>query len=245
MTKITLDKTDRKILSILQADGRLSNQDVAELVNLSPSPCLRRIKRLEEAGVIRQYGAARSRQDRPRPARLRQRAAGKAQRRIGAQQRARAGRGAAGGVAARRFRRLGRAVAGGGGLLRDDRRNGLPAARARRGHGPLLALHDGDAAAPSGGAGCEVQLRAAARQGHDGAAAGVKKAPRNGTPCAAWPAAYCRLSPSLSSASAIGMNNAMPTASVLFLTVMAITPPSASTSGPPLLPGLTATSLWM
>ena len=57
MTKITLDKTDRKILSILQGDGRLSNQDVAELVALSPSPCLRRIKRLEEAGVIRQYVA--------------------------------------------------------------------------------------------------------------------------------------------------------------------------------------------
>ncbi len=57
MTKIALDKTDRKILSILQADGRLSNQDVAEQVSLSPSPCLRRIKRLEEAGVIRQYVA--------------------------------------------------------------------------------------------------------------------------------------------------------------------------------------------
>ena len=57
MTGITLDKTDRKILAILQADGRLSNQDVAERVNLSPSPCLRRIKRLEEAGVIRQYVA--------------------------------------------------------------------------------------------------------------------------------------------------------------------------------------------
>ncbi|MGV7208152.1 Lrp/AsnC family transcriptional regulator [Oxalobacteraceae bacterium A2-2] len=57
MTKIALDKTDRKILSILQSDGRLSNQDVAELVSLSPSPCLRRIKRLEEAGVIRQYVA--------------------------------------------------------------------------------------------------------------------------------------------------------------------------------------------
>src|SRR4051812_9404102 len=57
MSKIELDKTDRKILAILQADGRLSNQDVAERVNLSPSPCLRRIKRLEEAGVIRQYVA--------------------------------------------------------------------------------------------------------------------------------------------------------------------------------------------
>src|SRR4051812_40097894 len=57
MSKIELDKTDRKILEILQGDGRLSNQDVAEQVNLSPSPCLRRIKRLEDAGVIRQYVA--------------------------------------------------------------------------------------------------------------------------------------------------------------------------------------------
>lgn len=57
MAKLELDKTDRKILAILQADGRLSNQEVAEQVNLSPSPCLRRIKRLEEAGVIRQYVA--------------------------------------------------------------------------------------------------------------------------------------------------------------------------------------------
>lgn len=57
MPKIDLDKTDRKILSILQSDGRLSNQEVAERVNLSPSPCLRRIKNLEESGVIRQYVA--------------------------------------------------------------------------------------------------------------------------------------------------------------------------------------------
>ncbi|MES2759844.1 MAG: Lrp/AsnC family transcriptional regulator [Pseudomonadota bacterium] len=57
MSKIELDKTDRKILGILQADGRASNQDVADQVSLSPSPCLRRIKRLEEAGVIRQYVA--------------------------------------------------------------------------------------------------------------------------------------------------------------------------------------------
>ncbi len=57
MAKIELDKTDRKILGILQTDGRLSNQDVAEQVSLSPSPCLRRIKRLEDAGVIKQYVA--------------------------------------------------------------------------------------------------------------------------------------------------------------------------------------------
>jgi len=57
MARIDLDKTDRKILSILQADGRLTNQEIADRVNLSPSPCLRRIKRLEETGVIRQYVA--------------------------------------------------------------------------------------------------------------------------------------------------------------------------------------------
>ena len=57
MAQISLDKTDRKILAILQANGRLSNQEVAERVSLSPSPCLRRIRRLEEAGVIRQYVA--------------------------------------------------------------------------------------------------------------------------------------------------------------------------------------------
>lgn len=57
MPVFSLDKTDRKILAILQADGRLSNQEVAERVNLSASPCLRRIKRLEDCGVIRQYVA--------------------------------------------------------------------------------------------------------------------------------------------------------------------------------------------
>ena len=57
MVRIDLDKTDRKILAILQADGRLTNQEIADRVNLSPSPCLRRIKRLEENGVIRQYVA--------------------------------------------------------------------------------------------------------------------------------------------------------------------------------------------
>jgi Lrp/AsnC family leucine-responsive transcriptional regulator len=57
MAKIALDKTDRRILDVLQQDGRLSNQDVADKVSLSPSPCLRRIKRLEDSGVIRQYAA--------------------------------------------------------------------------------------------------------------------------------------------------------------------------------------------
>jgi Lrp/AsnC family transcriptional regulator, leucine-responsive regulatory protein len=57
MPKTELDKTDLKILAVLQKNGRLSNQEVAERVNLSPSPCLRRIKALEDAGVIRQYVA--------------------------------------------------------------------------------------------------------------------------------------------------------------------------------------------
>ncbi len=57
MSRIILDKTDLKILSILQSNGRLTNQEVADRVNLSPSPCLRRIKNLEESGVIRQYVA--------------------------------------------------------------------------------------------------------------------------------------------------------------------------------------------
>jgi Lrp/AsnC family leucine-responsive transcriptional regulator len=52
-----LDKIDRKILEVLQTNGRLTNLEVAERVNLSPSPCLRRIRRLEESGVIRQYAA--------------------------------------------------------------------------------------------------------------------------------------------------------------------------------------------
>jgi Lrp/AsnC family transcriptional regulator, leucine-responsive regulatory protein len=52
-----LDTIDRRILAILQENGRLSNQEIADRVSLSPSPCLRRIRRLEEAGVIRGYVA--------------------------------------------------------------------------------------------------------------------------------------------------------------------------------------------
>lgn len=57
MAAVSLDRTDLRILDILQTDGRLSNQEIAERVSLSPSPCLRRIRRLEEMGVIRQYVA--------------------------------------------------------------------------------------------------------------------------------------------------------------------------------------------
>jgi Lrp/AsnC family transcriptional regulator, leucine-responsive regulatory protein len=57
MAKIEIDAIDRRILAILQENGRLSNQEIAERINLSPSPCLRRIRRLEESGVIRGYVA--------------------------------------------------------------------------------------------------------------------------------------------------------------------------------------------
>ncbi|WP_298727190.1 Lrp/AsnC family transcriptional regulator [uncultured Ferrovibrio sp.] len=52
-----LDDFDRKILAALQEDGRLSNVNLAEKVGLSPSPCLRRVKRLEQEGYIRGYRA--------------------------------------------------------------------------------------------------------------------------------------------------------------------------------------------
>lgn len=57
MPKQTLDRIDRRILESLQADGRLTNQDLAARIALSPSPCLRRVRALEDAGVIRQYVA--------------------------------------------------------------------------------------------------------------------------------------------------------------------------------------------
>ncbi len=57
MPSVTLDRTDLRILDALQREGRLTNQELAERVSLSPSPCLRRVRRLEEAGVIRGYAA--------------------------------------------------------------------------------------------------------------------------------------------------------------------------------------------
>ncbi|UDF35154.1 UNVERIFIED_ORG: Lrp/AsnC family transcriptional regulator [Shinella sp. XGS7] len=52
-----LDRFDRQILEILQREGRLSNQELAERIGLSPSPCLRRVRALEEAGLISGYRA--------------------------------------------------------------------------------------------------------------------------------------------------------------------------------------------
>ncbi len=52
-----LDPIDRRILREVQRDGRVTNQDLSERVGLSPSPCLRRVRRLEADGVIARYVA--------------------------------------------------------------------------------------------------------------------------------------------------------------------------------------------
>lgn len=52
-----MDAKDRQIIAALQRDGRLTNQDLSEKVALSPSPCLRRLRILEETGVIKGYTA--------------------------------------------------------------------------------------------------------------------------------------------------------------------------------------------
>src|SRR6202453_3242002 len=58
MPKSSLDAIDCRIVAALQADGRLSNVELADKVGLSPSPCLRRVKRLEREGYIEGYRAA-------------------------------------------------------------------------------------------------------------------------------------------------------------------------------------------
>ncbi len=50
-----LDTTDRAILNVLQDDARITNNDLADLVHLSPSACLRRVRRLETDGIIERY----------------------------------------------------------------------------------------------------------------------------------------------------------------------------------------------
>jgi len=52
---MTLDSTDIRILHCLQHDGRISNQELAERVSLSPSACLRRLRNLEDSGIVRGY----------------------------------------------------------------------------------------------------------------------------------------------------------------------------------------------
>ena len=57
MQRVKLDEIDRQILAALQTDGRITNVALAEQVGISPPPCLRRVRALEEARVIRGYRA--------------------------------------------------------------------------------------------------------------------------------------------------------------------------------------------
>ncbi|MEM7189249.1 MAG: Lrp/AsnC family transcriptional regulator [Pseudomonadota bacterium] len=52
-----MDAIDRRIIRELQRDGRISNQDLADRVGLSPSPCLRRVRNLEKSGILKGYAA--------------------------------------------------------------------------------------------------------------------------------------------------------------------------------------------
>lgn len=57
MVQAALNRTDRRLLELLQRDGNLTNLQLAERVNLSPSACLRRVRALEAAGIIKRYVA--------------------------------------------------------------------------------------------------------------------------------------------------------------------------------------------
>jgi Lrp/AsnC family leucine-responsive transcriptional regulator len=57
MIAAKLDRTDRRMLDVLQREGRIANAELAERVNLSPAPCLRRLQRLEREGYIAGYAA--------------------------------------------------------------------------------------------------------------------------------------------------------------------------------------------
>ena len=62
MNAISLDATDCRILAVLQNEGRISNLDLAERIALSPSACLRRLRLLEEQGVVERYRASLNRE---------------------------------------------------------------------------------------------------------------------------------------------------------------------------------------
>jgi Lrp/AsnC family leucine-responsive transcriptional regulator len=54
---VNLDRIDRKILTVLQDDGRITNLDLADRVGLSSAPCLRRVRALEQSGIVARYVA--------------------------------------------------------------------------------------------------------------------------------------------------------------------------------------------
>lgn len=57
MQRVKLDRVDRQILADLQADGRITNVDLARRAGISAPPCLRRVRALEESGIIKGYHA--------------------------------------------------------------------------------------------------------------------------------------------------------------------------------------------
>src|SRR5947209_14166044 len=57
MRRVKLDRIDRRILHDLQTNGRMTNVELARRAGISAPPCLRRVRRLEEAGIIRGYHA--------------------------------------------------------------------------------------------------------------------------------------------------------------------------------------------
>lgn len=58
-----IDHTDKMMLSLLQSNARISNAELAERINLSPTPCLRRLRKLEDSGLIRRYTAILNQKD--------------------------------------------------------------------------------------------------------------------------------------------------------------------------------------
>ncbi len=57
MTKLKIDETDKKILKILQSNGKITNARLSEEIGLSPAPTLERVKKLEQSGLIKSYHA--------------------------------------------------------------------------------------------------------------------------------------------------------------------------------------------
>ena len=55
MPAVNIDKIDKRILDALQSNGRITNLELAEVAGLSPTPCGRRVKRLEDSGIIREH----------------------------------------------------------------------------------------------------------------------------------------------------------------------------------------------
>ena len=142
MPSLTLDKTDLRILAELQLNGRLTNVELAERVALSPSPCLRRLKQLEESGAISQYVALLD------PGKIG----------LGLQAFVRVMLEKRGNSHNQSFIQRRESAARSDQLLRHDRRNGLFTASLFRRYGTLLAFCHERAVATARRGRCEIQL---------------------------------------------------------------------------------------